>query len=68
MSVAAERTPRGLDITVTNPLPAQAHPGPEGGGLRGMRERVGALGGTLVAGPEGDHFLVRAHLPTRERP
>ena len=68
VAVAAERTPHGLDITVTNPLAPQAHPGPEGGGLRGMRERVGALGGTLLAGPEGDRFLVRAHLPTRERP
>lgn len=37
---------------------------PEGNGIRGMRERAGALGGTLAARPRpGGGFLVRAALP-----
>jgi signal transduction histidine kinase len=34
-----------------------------GNGLRGMRERVEALGGTLSAGPIGSGFQVTAELP-----
>ena len=34
-----------------------------GHGLAGMRERVEALGGRLVAGPQGDRFVVEATLP-----
>jgi signal transduction histidine kinase len=36
-----------------------------GNGLRGMRERVEALGGTLTAGPADQGFQVRAVLPLR---
>lgn len=36
-----------------------------GNGLRGMRERVEALGGSLVAGPATTGFQVRAVLPVR---
>lgn len=36
----------------------------QGNGLRGMRERVAAMGGRLVARPQdGDGFLVRAQFP-----
>lgn len=35
----------------------------EGMGLRGMRERVTALGGSFSAGPGADGFVVRAALP-----
>ena len=39
----------------------------QGNGLRGMRERVTALGGTFSAGPDGDAgFAVRAVLSLRE--
>lgn len=39
-------------------------PGDDGGyGLRGMRERVEALGGTLTAGPDEIGWLVRASFP-----
>jgi signal transduction histidine kinase len=37
---------------------------PTGSGLRGMADRVGALGGTVTAGPAGGGgFAVRAHIP-----
>jgi signal transduction histidine kinase len=40
----------------------------EGRGLTGMRERVGALGGDLVAGPRPEGgFRVRARFPLEER-
>jgi signal transduction histidine kinase len=43
-------------------------PGP-GLGLVGMRERVSALGGELLAGPQDDGgFRVRAELPARALP
>lgn len=39
---------------------------PGGGhGLAGMRERVGMLGGTFEAGPDGPGFSVRARFPLR---
>jgi signal transduction histidine kinase len=37
--------------------------GAAGNGIRGMRERVAALGGTFQAGPTGHGFAVRAELP-----
>lgn len=43
------------------------HPG--GSGIRGMRERVAALGGSFDAGPRpGGGFRVRARLPLTEEP
>ena len=41
------------------------HPGPDGHGLIGMRERVALSGGDLQVGPRnGDGWLVRASFPT----
>jgi signal transduction histidine kinase len=40
-------------------------PGPGGTGLDGMRQRVGALGGTLSAGPDGDGWAVEGSIPLR---
>jgi signal transduction histidine kinase len=39
--------------------------GPAGHGIVGMRERVGAVGGSLTVGPEPGGFRVRAELPLR---
>lgn len=64
-SVVAVRDGNALRIVVADEGPArgwQSQPG-AGHGLRGMRERVGALGGTLIAETEGAGFRVDARLP-----
>ncbi|RFU36752.1 sensor histidine kinase, partial [Actinomadura logoneensis] len=38
-------------------------PGGGGNGLAGLRERVGAAGGTLRADPSGPGFLLAATVP-----
>jgi len=38
-------------------------PGGPGYGIAGMRERAELLGGTLVARPAGNGFLVRLRVP-----
>lgn len=61
VQVAAED--RRLVVLVSNPVgSAGGEPG-TGRGLLGMRERVEALGGTLVAEPRGGLFMVEADLP-----
>ncbi len=59
-------------LTVTDPGPrlaTQQGGGHEGGrGVRGMHERVEMLGGTLVAGPHGAGWQVRAVLPIEGAP
>jgi signal transduction histidine kinase len=66
-------TVRGEDyalvVSVENG-PARNHAALEdagtGNGLRGLRERLGSLGGTLRAGPtDSGGWCVSAHLPTR---
>ncbi len=60
VDVAADR----VDLEVTNPLGAAAARRDGGGrGLAGMRERVGALGGELAAGPDADRWRVAVRLP-----
>lgn len=49
--------------TLSNPCPRVRPEHGEGMGLAAMRERVGALGGRLEAGPDGDRWTVRAELP-----
>ncbi|MFC8045666.1 sensor histidine kinase [Nocardia sp. NPDC057353] len=59
--------PAALRLLVRNPLPPGG-PAPTGTtprGLLNMRERAAALGGHLDAGPDGDHWEVRAELPLR---
>lgn len=71
-TVTVERAGERLVVTVTDDGvgPAPAPPGQQGGqdggmGIAGMRSRVEALGGTLVAGPDPDApgFRVRASIP-----
>lgn len=57
----------GVEVRVDNPVrpgdPVRAEREGGGFGLTGMRERVSAAGGTLVAEPSGDRFQVRAWFP-----
>jgi signal transduction histidine kinase len=51
-------------VRVANPyLAASPHGDGSRRGLAGMRERVEAVGGDLVAGPTDDLFVVEADLP-----
>ena len=53
-----------LIVTADSDLVPGARPaGGTGTGLLGLRERAGAVGGRLVAGPDGDRWRVRAELP-----
>jgi signal transduction histidine kinase len=53
-----------LRVRVANPyLAASPHGDGSRRGLAGMRERVEAVGGDLVAGPTDDLFVVEADLP-----
>lgn len=53
-----------VEIVDDGPGPAQAYAGKPGHGLRGMRERVEALGGAFQAGPgAGRGFRVFASIP-----
>lgn len=58
---------RGATVTITNGRPErESFPAQGGGsGLLGLRAAVGAVGGTLEAGPYGDGFRVRAYLPAQ---
>ncbi|MDA0565097.1 histidine kinase [Streptomonospora sp. S1-112] len=62
--VAVTYRPGGVGVEVRDNGTATAPPA-EGNGLRGMRERAAAAGGTCQAGPRADApgFLVRADLP-----
>lgn len=63
-TVRVARDPDALTVEVRNRLAPTGFSGGSGHGLAGMRERVRVFGGTLVAAPDGDEFLVRAELPT----
>lgn len=61
--LAVSRT--SVTLTASNPLPVPAIAGSrgEGRGMRGMRQRVELLGGTIDVGPSGNSWTVRAVLP-----
>ncbi|MGW5775167.1 sensor histidine kinase [Streptomyces sp. NPDC003863] len=73
--VSVVKVGRTVEITVLDngtppavPPPAAEQPPVGGHGLLGMRERVGALGGTLTAAPRyGGGFRVQAILPVTSR-
>jgi signal transduction histidine kinase len=54
-----------LTVRNSEPPPGQRPLAGTGGGygLAGMRERVGQLGGTVTAGPDGGGFRVEAKIP-----
>ncbi|WP_341770260.1 sensor histidine kinase, partial [Actinomadura darangshiensis] len=53
-----------VTVSVENDGAAATTPSPDGTGIRGMRDRARALGGTLEAAPDPDGgFKVRARLP-----
>jgi signal transduction histidine kinase len=60
-TVWVTRTARQLTIEVSDDGVGIQRP--PGRGLRGMRERVTAVGGTLEAGPSGEGWRVRAMMP-----
>ncbi|MFI0452109.1 sensor histidine kinase [Actinomadura sp. 6N118] len=56
----------GLEVTVTNPMPAEPQPGIIPGaqaGLAGLAERVAVHGGTLEHGPCDGAFRLSAWIP-----
>ncbi len=64
--IAVCRLPDAVELTVADTGHGAGGPPDElrGNGLRGMRERVALLGGTLTVGDNpGGGFQVRAHLP-----
>lgn len=69
--VELERTPAGIDLVISNPVPwpASTQTVGTGYGLTGMRERVAAVGGRLSTGahPDGVYRVV-AHIPTTPAP
>ncbi len=64
ITIAFTRTDHALELTVRDDGSGATTSQGSGTGLRGMRERVTALGGTLDAGPHPEGgFEVRAVLP-----
>ncbi|WP_051807876.1 sensor histidine kinase [Actinoplanes subtropicus] len=65
-TVRLDYAPESVTVTVSDEGKGPAGPIAEGRGLAGMRERAGAVGGTLAAGPRAaGGFEVRAELPLR---
>ena len=61
--VSGDPTPVAT-LTVTSRLPRPVGAAcPEGRGVRGMRQRVELLNGSITAGPVEDRWIVRADIP-----
>jgi signal transduction histidine kinase len=72
VTVTLTHDQRTVTVEITDDAPPAGSPWLhhcDGYGLIGMRERVEASGGTLIAGPQPDAgWSVRATLPTPDRP
>lgn len=68
VAVSVTRHPSAYVAVVSDDGHGAPDRGTGGYGLRGMRERVEALGGTLDAGPDDVGWLVRASFPRHDRP
>lgn len=67
VSGAEPRVVPGAPVPGT-PVAGMSVPGTSGNGLKGLRERLVPLGGTLWSGPgEGGTYRLRAELPLEER-
>lgn len=65
MALAVTRQAVALTVTSRLAVPVGA-PRVEGRGMRGMRQRVELLGGTIAAGPVEDCWIVCADIPLGE--
>jgi len=63
--VTVSVSPATAVLTVANrlPIPVAAANCADGRGMRGMRQRVALLGGTITAGPSADGWVVHASIP-----
>jgi signal transduction histidine kinase len=61
--VRVEIADDGVRLSIDNPVTGPATGKDAGSGIRGMRERVESLGGTLTAGPSATGWHVEAVLP-----
>jgi hypothetical protein len=69
VTVAAAKEAGVTTVTITNGQATQkSSPSSGGSGLLGLRAAVTAAGGDFAAGPHGDGFQVRAHLPEQPTP
>jgi signal transduction histidine kinase len=66
VKLTVSRTSAMLTVANRGPVSVAATGAPEGRGVRGMRQRVQLLGGTIDVGPSGDGWLVRAELPVSD--
>jgi signal transduction histidine kinase len=65
--VLLDISPTSVRLAVSNRLSAAvAAQSPDGRGLRGMRQRVELLGGTINVGPTGDGWSVCAEIPLQD--
>jgi signal transduction histidine kinase len=60
-------TPSTANLEVVNDMPRAAAMTSEGRGLRGMRQRIETLNGTIHIGPTGNVWTVRAEIPLNGR-
>ena len=56
-------SPSSVSLSVLNAAPVPVGSAPEGRGVRGMRQRIALLGGTIDVGPCDDGWSVRAVVP-----